>query len=120
MISPSSIRAIGPPIAASGEIWPMQAPRVAPEKRPSVINATEEPTPEPTQEPVKTPEIAQAETPAEVPAVNAGGFVNFSISAADSSALPESAARAASPTHAIDFNVCCLIIASHSFTPRGS
>ena len=32
---------MGPPAAASGETWPMAAPRVAPEKRPSVMRATE-------------------------------------------------------------------------------
>ena len=37
MISPSSINAIGPPTAASGETCPMDAPRLAPEKRPSVL-----------------------------------------------------------------------------------
>ncbi len=37
MISPFSTSAIGPPTAASGETCPMAAPRVAPEKRPSVI-----------------------------------------------------------------------------------
>ena len=35
------------PEAASGETWPMQAPRVAPEKRPSVIRATLLPRPMP-------------------------------------------------------------------------
>lgn len=39
-MSPSSTSAILPPTAASGDTWPIQAPRVAPEKRPSVINAT--------------------------------------------------------------------------------
>ena len=34
MISPSSTSAIGPPTAASGETWPMEAPLDAPEKRP--------------------------------------------------------------------------------------
>ena len=29
-----------PPLAPSGETWPMAAPRVAPEKRPSVMSAT--------------------------------------------------------------------------------
>ena len=33
-----------PPDAASGLTCPMEAPLEAPEKRPSVINATEEPT----------------------------------------------------------------------------
>ena len=47
MMSPSSTRAIGPPTAASGETCPIEAPREAPEKRPSVIKATEEPSPIP-------------------------------------------------------------------------
>ena len=47
IISPSSIRAIGPPVAASGETWPIDAPLDAPQKRPSVINATLEPSPMP-------------------------------------------------------------------------
>ena len=47
MISPSSTNAIGPPTAASGDTCPMDAPLDAPEKRPSVINATEEPNPMP-------------------------------------------------------------------------
>ena len=38
--SPSSIRAIGPPAAASGLTWPTQGPFEAPEKRPSVRSAT--------------------------------------------------------------------------------
>ena len=37
MRSPSSIRPMGPPEAASGLTWPMAAPRDAPEKRPSVM-----------------------------------------------------------------------------------
>ena len=40
MRSPSSIRPMGPPTAASGETWPMTKPWDAPENRPSVINAT--------------------------------------------------------------------------------
>ena len=48
MISPSCTRAMGPPTAASGETWPMDAPLEAPEKRPSVISATDEPSPMPT------------------------------------------------------------------------
>ena len=40
MVSPSSIRPMGPPEAASGLTWPMAAPRDAPEKRPSVMSAT--------------------------------------------------------------------------------
>ena len=47
MISPSSIKAIGPPTAASGDTCPIEAPLEAPEKRPSVINATESPSPIP-------------------------------------------------------------------------
>ena len=47
MISPSSINAIGPPTAASGDTCPMEAPLDAPEKRPSVIKATESPSPIP-------------------------------------------------------------------------
>ena len=46
-MSPSSRSPIGPPTAASGETWPMAAPRVAPEKRPSVMSATHPPRPEP-------------------------------------------------------------------------
>ena len=37
--SSSSIRAIGPPYAASGDTWPMAGPLEAPEKRPSVMSA---------------------------------------------------------------------------------
>ena len=40
MVSPSSMRPMGPPEAASGLTWPMAAPREAPEKRPSVMRAT--------------------------------------------------------------------------------
>ncbi len=40
MISPSLIYAKGPPTAASGDIWPMAAPLVAPENLPSVISDT--------------------------------------------------------------------------------
>ena len=47
IISPSSTNAIGPPTAASGETCPIDAPLEAPEKRPSVINATDEPNPIP-------------------------------------------------------------------------
>ncbi|CRF96153.1 Uncharacterised protein [Streptococcus pneumoniae] len=43
---------IGPPDAASGEICPTAMPRVAPEKRPSVIKATSFPNPLPTIEEV--------------------------------------------------------------------
>ena len=38
---------MGPPSAASGETWPTQAPRVAPEKRPSVTRPTLSPSPMP-------------------------------------------------------------------------
>ena len=47
IISPSSMSAIGPPTAASGETWPMDAPLDAPENLPSVIRATVEPSPIP-------------------------------------------------------------------------
>ena len=40
MMSPSRTAAMGPPACASGETWPMAAPRVAPLKRPSVMSAT--------------------------------------------------------------------------------
>ena len=46
-MSPFFTRPIGPPTAASGLTWPMQAPRVPPEKRPSVIRATDSPSPAP-------------------------------------------------------------------------
>ncbi len=39
--------AIGPPTAASGDTWPMDAPRLAPENLPSVIRATLSPRPIP-------------------------------------------------------------------------
>ena len=39
-MSPFSTKAIGPPAAASGDTWPMHAPRVAPLNRPSVIRQT--------------------------------------------------------------------------------
>jgi len=45
IISPFFNKAMGPPIAASGPTWPTQKPRVAPEKRPSVIRATFLPMP---------------------------------------------------------------------------
>ena len=48
MMSPSRTAAIGPPRAASGATWPTMKPRVAPEKRPSVISATDSPSPAPT------------------------------------------------------------------------
>ena len=38
---------MGPPCAASGPTWPTQKPRVAPEKRPSVMSATFLPMPWP-------------------------------------------------------------------------
>ena len=47
IISPSLIRAIGPPTAASGETCPIDAPLEAPENLPSVIRATVEPSPIP-------------------------------------------------------------------------
>ena len=47
-MSPSRTAAIGPPRAASGATWPTINPRVAPEKRPSVISVTESPSPAPT------------------------------------------------------------------------
>ena len=43
---------MGPPEAASGEICPTAIPLVAPENRPSVINATSLPNPLPTMEDV--------------------------------------------------------------------
>jgi hypothetical protein len=45
IMSPSRKSPIGPPRAASGPTWPTQKPRVAPEKRPSVISATFLPMP---------------------------------------------------------------------------
>src|SRR5690625_2874565 len=47
MVSPSSTKAIGPPSAASGVTWPTTKPWLPPEKRPSVIRATELPRPFP-------------------------------------------------------------------------
>ena len=47
IMSPSSTRAMVPPAAASGLTWPMEAPRVAPENRPSVMRATDSPKPMP-------------------------------------------------------------------------
>ena len=44
-MSPSSISAIGPPTAASGETCPIISPRVPPENRPSVSSATDSPRP---------------------------------------------------------------------------
>ena len=36
-----------PPTAASGATWPTTMPQVPPEKRPSVISATDSPSPAP-------------------------------------------------------------------------
>ena len=47
IMSPSCTSAIGPPRYASGVTWPMHAPCVAPEKRPSVISPTLLPSPMP-------------------------------------------------------------------------
>src|SRR3989337_286729 len=47
-VSPFLRAAMGPRAAASGDTWPMQAPRVPPEKRPSVMSATLVPSPMPT------------------------------------------------------------------------
>ena len=47
MMSPSRTSAIGPQCALSGPTCPTQKPRVAPENRPSVINATFLPIPWP-------------------------------------------------------------------------
>ena len=41
--SPSRSRPMGPPASASGLTWPMQAPVETPEKRASVITATDLP-----------------------------------------------------------------------------
>ena len=41
IISPSRIRAIGPPSMASGDRWPIQGPPEVPENRPSVTRATD-------------------------------------------------------------------------------
>src|SRR5262249_13718863 len=46
--SPSRSAAMGPPRAASGDTWPTIRPRVAPEKRPSVMSATDSLRPTPT------------------------------------------------------------------------
>ena len=45
--SPSRTRAMGPPAAASGLTWPTQGPLLAPEKRPSVMSATDLASPMP-------------------------------------------------------------------------
>ena len=47
MISSSSTRPITPPLTASGTICPTTKPCVPPEKRPSVIKATDFPRPAP-------------------------------------------------------------------------
>ena len=47
MRSPSRIRPIAPPTAASGATCPTTMPWVAPEKRPSVMSPTESPRPVP-------------------------------------------------------------------------
>ena len=51
-IADAAISAMFPPAAASGLTCPIAAPRVAPEKRPSVIRATELPRPMPMMEEV--------------------------------------------------------------------
>lgn len=50
--SPSLTSAIGPPTRASGTTWPIINPRLAPEKRPSVIKAVERASPAPAMAPV--------------------------------------------------------------------
>ena len=40
ILSPSLTMPMGPPAAASGVIWPIEAPRLAPENLPSVMRAT--------------------------------------------------------------------------------
>src|SRR5206468_4128197 len=52
IVSPFRSAAIGPPSAASGAMWPIMKPWVAPEKRPSVISATVSPRPAPWSAPV--------------------------------------------------------------------
>ena len=47
IVSPSWTIAMGPPSAASGEMWPMQGPRVPPENLPSVRRTTDSPRPMP-------------------------------------------------------------------------
>mmetsp|Transcript_3241 Transcript_3241/g.7979 ORF Transcript_3241/g.7979 Transcript_3241/m.7979 type:complete len:298 (+) Transcript_3241:342-1235(+) len=47
MTSPSSMRAMGPPVWASGATWPITKPCDPPEKRPSVMSATQSPRPAP-------------------------------------------------------------------------
>ena len=60
--SPSRSSAIGPPTAASGATCPAISPCVAPEKRPSVSNATARPSPSPTMAEV-TPSISRIPGP---------------------------------------------------------
>ena len=62
MGSPSRSAAMGPPTAASGAMWPIMRPRVAPEKRPSVSRATDSPSPCPTSAAV-TPSISRMPGP---------------------------------------------------------
>ena len=59
-MSPSRSAAIGPPREASGATWPTVNPRVAPEKRPSVMSATESPRPAPTIAAVTAEHLAHA------------------------------------------------------------
>ena len=47
IMSPFFNRPMGPATAASGLMWPMHAPRVPPENRPSVMSATDSPSPAP-------------------------------------------------------------------------
>src|SRR5471032_2841404 len=47
IVSPSRTAAIGPPRAASGEMWPIRIPWLTPEKLPSVISATSSARPRP-------------------------------------------------------------------------
>ena len=61
-MSPSRSAAIGPPRDASGAMCPTVKPRVAPEKRPSVMSATESPRPAPTIAAV-TPSISRMPGP---------------------------------------------------------
>ena len=61
-MSPSRTAAIGPPRDASGAMWPTVNPRVAPEKRPSVMSATESPRPAPTIAAVTAEHLAHART----------------------------------------------------------
>ncbi len=51
-MSPLLIAAIGPRSAASGTMWAIMKPWVAPEKRPSVMSATLSPSPAPCSAPV--------------------------------------------------------------------